>query len=378
LAGIDRRSRLSVPALSIVIVLPDLRLGGAQRVLLELSRQFALLGHHVELVTLADDGDLIADLPEEVVYRPLRSDSKGGMSLAMAALPGLVRCLRATGPDAVLSSMTGTNLLTTLAHNRAGRTGRLVLREAVSLRNARSRITPWLMRRMYGYANALVTVSSGVADDLKRLAVDPSLIRVIHNPVDGERVQRLASVGEANRHPVPGPYVISVGRLIAQKDHHTLVRAYSASELRKTHRLVIVGEGEERPSLSALARELKVDDRIQFVGAVTNPYPLVSGAALFVLPSRWEGYPNVLLEAMALGTRIVATDCPSGPRELLLNGRLGGLVPVGDHPELARAMDAAIAAQPASYAHALARHRPEAIAQQYLAVLYGDDSGDGR
>lgn len=362
-------------AIRINIVLPDLRLGGAQRVLLGLSRQLVALGHDVEIVTLVNDGELLCEIPPRVRHHALTERVTGGTAglagLAAVALPRLIRHLRTTRPEAVLSSMTGTNLLVVIAHTWAGRPGRLVLREAAGLRNRPDRMTQWLMRRCYCRADALLAVSAGVAQDLVGLGLDPAIIKVVHNPIDSARIRLLASAGSPARSRIEGPYVVSVGRLTAQKDQRTLLRAYAASTLRQSHRLVIVGEGDERPALGQLARELRIDGSVEFAGALSNPYPIIAGAALHVLSSRWEGYPNVLLEALALGVPVVSTDCPAGPRELFQDGRFGRLVPVGDHIALAKAMDAELAAPAAERGLALAAHELEAVARRYLAVLLG-------
>jgi len=353
--------------LKISVVLPDLRLGGAQRVLLELSRRFAMSGHDVSVVSLCDDGELTAQVPDGVHYRPLLPSARRGVGLAFAAFPRLVRHLSVTRPDVVLSTMTGTNLLTAIAHFAAGSPGRLALREAVSLHNTPSAITRWLMSVLYRRADVLLAVSAGVAQDLKDLVGRGALVHRVPNPIDEQRVRAAAAAGPS--HAPQEPYVVSVGRLAPQKDQSTLIRAYAASGLRRTHRLAFVGDGDDRATLLALARELGLEARVDFLGALSNPYPVLARAALLVLSSRWEGWPNVLLEALALGVPVVATDCPSGPREILEDGRLGRLTPVGDHVALASAMDAELGAPMAKRPDALAAYRPETVARQYLSLM---------
>lgn len=358
---------MSRPALGIAIVLPDLRLGGAQRVLLELAGQFHRLGHSVELISLVGDGELRRELPPGVDYCSLDCSPSGGFRLAASALPKLARRLRRRRPDAVISSMTGTNLITALAHGLAGSSGRLLLREAVSLANLRSRASRWLMRALYRRADALIAVSSGVAEDLRAIGIPDHAVHVVHNPIDQQRLERMAA---EPLHPgVDAPYVVSVGRLIEQKDHATLLHAFAASRLRLTHKLVLVGGGEARSMLEGLSARLGLDDRILFTGALSNPFPLLRGAALFVLSSRWEGYPNVLLEALALGVPVVATDCPAGPREMLKGGALGRLVPVGDARALAEAMDAELASPARDRQSVLIEHDPQRVAARYLQLL---------
>jgi glycosyltransferase involved in cell wall biosynthesis len=264
--------------------------------------------------------------------------------------------------------MTGTNLLTATAHFAAGSPGRLALREAVSLRNAAA-FSRCSMAFLYRQADVLLAVSSGVAEDLERLVGRGAPIHRVHNPIDEDRVRSAALNGP--KHATSEPYVVSIARLTAQKDQATLIRAYAASALRRTHRLVVVGDGHDRLALEALARELGVHRRIDFLGALLNPYRILAGAALHVLSSRWEGWPNVLLEASALGVPVVATDCPFGPREMLDDGRLGRLAPVGDHVALARAMDAELEVPTPRPADALAAYRPEAVARRYLVLMLG-------
>jgi glycosyltransferase involved in cell wall biosynthesis len=147
-------------------------------------------------------------------------------------------------------------------------------------------------------------------------------------------------------HPwfAPGqpPVVLGVGRLTRQKDFPTLLRAFGKLRQQRAARLIILGEGEDRPSLQALAAELGVTDDVALPGFRENAMAYMAGSALFVLCSAWEGLPTVLIEALAAGSRVVSTDCPSGPREILQEGRLGPLVPVGDSTALAGAMATAL------------------------------------
>ena len=132
--------------------------------------------------------------------------------------------------------------------------------------------------------------------------------------------------------------ILGVGRLTQAKDFPTLIRAFALVRKKRAARLMILGEGEERPKLEALVRELGLEREVTLPGFVDNPYKYMKRAAVFVLSSKWEGFGNVLVEAMALGTPVVSTDCPSGPAEILENGRWGRLVPVGDVYALAEAI----------------------------------------
>jgi glycosyltransferase involved in cell wall biosynthesis len=138
------------------------------------------------------------------------------------------------------------------------------------------------------------------------------------------------------------PVVLAAGRLERQKDFPTLLRAFALLRAERPVRLVVLGEGAWRERLAALAATLGVAADVDLPGFQPNPYPFLARTRVFALSSRWEGSPNVLTEAMALGTPVVATDCPSGPREILADGRYGPLVPMGDAPALAAALARAL------------------------------------
>ncbi len=194
------------------------------------------------------------------------------------------------------------------------------------------------LRRMYPRADAIVCVSAGVAEDLRRyLTLPAGRITIIHNPIQ-TRVDEPA----ARLHPWLSDrgqtVILGAGRLSPQKDFMTLIHAFALLSDLPDHRLMIIGEGPERAHLEREIARLGIIERVTLPGFVTNPRACMAASALFVLSSAWEGFGNVLVEAMAMGTPVVSTDCPSGPREILQDGALGPLVPVGDAPALARAI----------------------------------------
>jgi glycosyltransferase involved in cell wall biosynthesis len=203
------------------------------------------------------------------------------------------------------------------------------------------RIISRLVGRTYRQAGGIVAVSRGVADDFAATAhVDRGRITVIYNPVVSEELWEKAEQPLDDLWFAPGqpPVVLAVGRLAPQKDFATLLRAFAVMRNRKPARLLILGEGSERNALTALAVSLGVSDDVRMPGFVDNPYPYMRRAHLFVLSSRHEGLPAVLIEAAALGLPIVSTDCRSGPDEILEGGKWGKLVPVGDADRMAAAM----------------------------------------
>jgi glycosyltransferase involved in cell wall biosynthesis len=199
-----------------------------------------------------------------------------------------------------------------------------------------------LSRLIYARLPRLVFVSRGTRETLAGLQpLRPERLSVVYNPIDLGRIQAL------KEHPLPDwaafmqirPTVLGLGRLTAQKGFDTLIRAH-ARLLKQgvAHDLVIAGEGQERDALERLIAELGVGGSVHLPGYLPNPYPLLKYASVFALSSRWEGLGGVIVEAMACGTPVVATDCPSGPAEILEGGWSGLLVPVDDAPALAGAL----------------------------------------
>lgn len=214
----------------------------------------------------------------------------------------------------------------------------------MSARKQRQRFAA--MRRLYPRCDGVIAVSEGVARDLvAAIGLPGDVVETIYNPVVDETL--LALSREAVDHPWlqagEPPVILGVGRLEQQKDFPTLLRAFAALQVRRPSRLVILGEGRERAALEALSTELGIAERIALPGHVDNPFAWMRQADLFVLSSAWEGFGNVLAEALAVGTPVVSTDCPSGPREILASGRYGPLTPVADVAALSEAMAVTLA-----------------------------------
>lgn len=200
---------------------------------------------------------------------------------------------------------------------------------------------PGLVRHFYRHADAIVPNSEGVLTDLMTVTGLPrSRFTKIYNPMVTPRLFELCR--RSPEHPwfehSGVPVVLAVGRLEEQKDYPTLLRAFAEVRRSRRVRLLIFGEGSERAGLEDLARRLAIEEDVGLPGFTSNPYAAMASAACFVLSSRWEGLPGVLVEALACGAPLVATDCPSGPREILENGRFGKLVSVGDVKGLAEAI----------------------------------------
>jgi glycosyltransferase involved in cell wall biosynthesis len=313
--------------------------GGVERMMVSLIRGFLDEGRKVDLVLVRAEGPHLERLPAQVNPIPL------GMGHTLLSLPRLARYLRQRRPASLLAAKDRAGRTAILARRLARTDTRIVMRLGTNLSTAMADKRPvvrWLrylpIRRLYPLADQIVAVSAGVADDTARIAgIARERICVIRNPVITPELPRLASASCDHPWLQPGqpPVIVGAGRLQRQKDFPTLIRAFALVRKERPCKLVILGEGGDLAKLQALVSDLGLTDEVDLPGFQTNPFPFLAGADLFVLSSLWEGSPNVLTEAMALGTPVVATDCPSGPHEMLGGGRYGPLVPVGDVRALA-------------------------------------------
>jgi glycosyltransferase involved in cell wall biosynthesis len=360
----------------IAFFLPTLCGGGAERVIVNLAQGITERTLPVDLVVAAAEGELLGQLPPGVRLIDLHTPR------VLRSLGPLTRYLRHERPMVLVSSMSHANLVALWAGKLANRATPVV----VTVHNTMSHSTPqqgrlagrlWphLLRTFYPWAASVVAVSQGAAADLARSSRMPrERVQVIYNPVITPAITALAR--QTPDHPwfAPGqpPVVLGVGRLTRQKDFSTLVRAFAEIRRVRAARLMILGEGEERHGLEALARQLGVADDVSLPGFRENAIAHMAAASLFVLSSAWEGLPTVLIEALAAGTRVVSTDCPSGPREILQDGRLGPLVPVGDALGLANAMIDALDKPKGSVPlDALAPFTRDAAVDHYLRLIEG-------
>ncbi|MDQ3136656.1 MAG: glycosyltransferase [Gemmatimonadota bacterium] len=335
---------------TIAFFLPSLRGGGAERVMVNLAQGMVERGIRVDLVLASAEGTFLDHVPAGARVVDLRSRR------VLRSFGPLVRYLRRERPRALVSSMSHANLVALWASRLAGQGTPVVATVHNTMsqstrRNGRlaAGLWPRLLRAFYPWAASVVSVSRGAADDLARSSGLPrERMEVVYNPVITPGMLALAR--QAPDHPwfAAGepPVLLGVGRLTAQKDFPTLIRAFAEVRRRRPARLLILGEGEDRPVLTALAAELGVADDVDMPGFQENALAYMGRSAVFVLSSAWEGLPTVLIEALAAGTRVVSTDCPSGPREILQDGRLGALVPVADPDALAEAILATLDRSP--------------------------------
>lgn len=316
--------------------------GGVERMLLNLALGIAAQGVQIDLLAVRTESPHLTDLPDGI--RLVRLTSKH----TQLAIPELARYLKTQRPPALLAAKDRAGRAAVLAKLLAGSSTRLALRLGTNLSEAmseRSVMERWLrylpIRGLYPHIDQIIAVSAGVAADTARISgVEPAKIRVIRNPVITPELPALAAAPCPHPWLQPGqpPVLMGAGRLQRQKDFPTLIRAFAKVREVRDCRLMILGEGAGRETLERLIRELGLRDAVAMPGFQANPYAYLARAAVFVLSSAWEGSPNVLTEAMALGVPVVATDCPSGPSEILDHGRYGHLVPVADTECMADAM----------------------------------------
>ena len=359
----------------VALFMPTLGGGGAEHVMLVLAELFMERGLHVDIVVSAARGALRGSVPPGARVVDL------GASRLICSVWPLARYLRRERPGCMLSVTTDANCVAVWARALARMHSRMVVsqRDAMSAMAAdeparRKRLLPWLARWTYPHADAVTAVSAGVADDLAAVIDLPRpRIRVIYNPIDLARVRALSR--EPLDHPWfrrgQPPVVLAVGRFAPEKDFPTLIRGFGLLRQRQPARLMILGDGAGRTALTKLIRELGIDADVALPGFASNPYRFMRAAAVFALSSRFEGLPNVLIEALACGPEIVSTDCPSGPAEILDGGRWGRLVPIGQPVALASALQAALerAAPKPQIDDALQRFNSTEIVRQYMDVL---------
>ena len=324
---------------TIAIFLGSFGGGGIERVIGNLAHGLIEKGLMVDLVlSQVVSEEHLKGLPPEIHIVDLKAPK------LYTSLPRLVHYLREKQPVAMLSASHYANEIAVLAKKLSGVSTRVVVSEhnqlstkVVNTTNLKNRLMPFFAKLFYPWADGIVTVSAGVADDLAQMTgIARERIRVIYNPVLTPGL--LENAKKPLDHPWfnlgEPPVILGVGKLQAQKDFPTLIRAFS--EVRKVQKakLMILGWGPDRPELEALIRDLRLEDDVELAGFQKNPYAYMARSKLFVLSSAWEGLPTVLIEAMATGTKVVSTDCPSGPAEILDNGKYGFLTAVGDSKAL--------------------------------------------
>lgn len=333
---------------NIAFILPAPNGGGAERAMIAVANRMAADGAQVDMLLVRREGPFLCDIAGSVRIIDLAAGN------IRKALPALRRYMRAERPPLLISALVGTDVLALVGkalfrwptHLHLSVQNAPVASAGVS-QDALERRWPLIIRTLYRFADSLNGISIGVARDVEALmGKAQGGVPVINNPVDIARAR--ARSAEAPAHSwlarKSGPVVLAVGRLVRQKDYPTLLRAFRiVRERRPGARLLILGEGQDRAEVEAEIHALGLADAVAMPGFDDNPFAAMAAADVFVLASRWEGFANVVAEALACGATVVSTDCPSGPGEILAGGEYGRLAPVGDAAALADAIGAALA-----------------------------------
>lgn len=354
------------------LVISSLDAGGAERVMGTLADAWAERGHVVDLFTTHDAGREPHYRLSPQVRRLSVDPRASGPWKQAAVVRSLRRAIRESRPDAVVSFLNYTNILTLAACR--GLTCPVIVSERLDPRIIEIGPVWSLLRRLsYRRAARLVAQTPTAAALFEHLA--PGRVRVIPNPV---LVQTGAADGPAPLPAAEGPTILCVGRLYRQKGFDLALRAMALlPPACDAWRLVILGEGPERPALESLRGELGLGERVQLPGQVPDPRPWLRRAGIFLMSSRSEGFPNALCEAMAAGLPVVSTDCPSGPADIVTPGVDGLLVPPEDPPAMAAALarliaDGSFRARLAQAAPAVAdRYSLDTVMTSWAALLAG-------
>lgn len=343
--------------------------GGAERVAVELANAFSASGLSVDVVVQRGVGPYLDELHASVRVLEI---GQGVVTLPLR----LWVYLRKTRPRAVLSFLLGFNLVSSFIRTTSVPRV-LVLTEHNPIvvpkrRAAWKRFMLRLLPRIYRRADKVVAVSPGIADELVALGLPSEMVSSIPNPLNVRRIQAVMDTPVDHPFFEEGmPVLVAVGRLEPQKDYPTMLVAFGLLCERRNLRLLVLGEGRERPTLERMASELGVGHAVDFVGFQACPWAWVARADLFVLSSRFEGWGNVIAESLAVGTRVVSTDCPTGPAEILGHGAFGSLVQVSDPAALAAGIESELATfrDPAELRRRAEEWNVDRIADRYLALL---------
>lgn len=328
----------------VIFVLKDLTGGGAERMVMRLAAGVAESGVDTELVVFSQSGEFIAELPSHLKMVNLQRKSARQAILPLAAY------LRKHQPTAIFTTLRHTAIAVALSHQLTNRSARLIIRESnhlgqltVPSKTLRSQLFSAAVRWAYRQADTLTAVSNALREELRAFVgpirkKGPKVV-TRYNPVIGK------DFIESSLHSPPQsvrrsssemPLIVTAGRLVPQKDHQTLLKAIRLVANDQPVRVVVFGEGPLRGALQEQCAELGLDNHVSFPGFSLDWLTTLAAADMFVLSSRWEGLPGVLIQALALQIPVVSTDCPTGPAEILENGKWGILTPVGEAEALAQ------------------------------------------
>ncbi|MDW0116281.1 glycosyltransferase [Sporosarcina thermotolerans] len=319
----------------IAFLIPSLRGGGAERVTVNIIRNLDPNKFDIKLILLKKEGPYLRDLPENIEVVDLNT------TRVRNSLIPLIKVLNIIRPDVIFSTMGHLNIAVLAIKYFIKGNPKIIVREANTpskdIRRNKKMFT-FLYKYLYPKADLIIAQCDEMKNDIMHFSnVKGENIQYIYNPLDINNIREM-SVGIS---PYYGKMVnfLSVGRLTQQKGFDTLINAFTivSKNIPNAH-LTILGEGELKSTLQTQVNVLGMREKVSFVGFKNNPYPYYKNADVFVLSSRWEGFPNTLLEALACGVKVVSTNCKSGPYEILGGNEYGNLSEEGDYKSLAKEM----------------------------------------
>ena len=371
----------------IAYFVPHLEGGGAERVALEIIRQLIRRGIAVDLIVTRSGGEMWNSIPAGARVVNLKAWKIESNSLGvLTSLPALVRYLKRRRPAVLISTLGAGNVVTLIVKKYFLRDLKLIARHenCFSLQRKYAKIGIYyrLLKWLFPVADSVVAVSNDAAEDMRNcVPLAAKSITYVPNPVV------TAALFEQARIPLKhtwlddptAPVIIASGILGLQKDFPTLLRAFTDLRRSRNARLIILGRGPDKSQLVNLAQELGIQTDVEFPGFQSNPFAYISKSQVFVLSSLFEGLPTVLIEALACGTPVVATDCLTGPREILEGGKWGTLTPVGDWKAMSKAIQETLDNPPNSnmlIAAALRYSSTAAMNQQFKMLRQFVDPDD--
>ena len=340
---------------TVSIFTPTLELaGGAERYVVNLSKGLSSQGYQVEVVTQSTEGPFVADLPDQVSVYSISYPHLPILGSLTSALP-LYTYFKSEKPDNFISVMNHANIPSMIAKILSGVDTNMILTEhnnpklLLSDKNPyqrKDRIVYKLAKHLYPRADVVVGVSEGVTDALRNIVPSATTTTTIYNPVVSEDITTRSENKPSHRFFDTDVPVILGAKPEAQKNIPMLIKSFSRLIERVDANLVVVGTGEQTELVQQQAEELGISSSVDVCGFVPDIYPYLGSADIFASTSDWEGLPTIHIEALACGTPVVSTDCPSGPREILRDGEYGTLVPTGDVEKFSQALEETLQSPP--------------------------------
>ncbi len=359
----------------ILFITSNLGGGGAERALVNIVNNIDRSLFEPYLVLFQKEGPYLNDLSPDVQIYEIQPKNYGFLYRNWVRINAIKNICDSIKPSLVMSVLWQVNIVSIItASFRKIKIPFLANEQNTPSKELQSlwqRYLYWpLAKRLYHYFQGVVAISSGIANEIEMILSYPNdKISIIPNPIDIEKINYFAN--KTLTETLRTPSLISVGRLVPQKNHKLLIRAIKYVIREFPVHLYLIGEGIERKKLEKEVKNLKLSSHVHFLGFQSNPYNFVKSSDLFVLPSNFEGFGNVIVEALAVSTPVISTDCPNGPREILRDGKYGVLVPVSDEKELADAILTLLrSSEKRRYFSEVGRKRSEDFSTRNIIPIY--------